>query len=100
MVLPGQCRYTSPTSKSSRYRPNGLASPMAAIPYPRRRRAASAIRGTAKLRRADYQRLPPIDRYRGGEAAEAMGRTTDTSAKKGQSGGAEHTDPPGDHGGR
>src|ERR671918_654854 len=86
MVLPGQCRYTSPTSKSSRYRPNGLASPMAAIPYPRRRRVASAIRGTAKLRRADYQRLPPIDRYRGGEAAEAMGRVTDTEAKGGKVG--------------
>src|SRR6266536_436160 len=28
MVLPGQCLYTSPTSKSSRYLPNGLASPM------------------------------------------------------------------------
>src|ERR687891_123560 len=86
MVLPGQCRYTSPTSKSSRYRPNGLASPMAAIPYPRRRRAASAIRGTAKLRRAGYQRLPPNDRYRGGEEAQGMGRGTDTEAKGGKVG--------------
>src|ERR687892_403308 len=87
MVLPGQCRYTSPTSKSSRYRPNGLASPMAAIPYPRRRRAASAIRGTAKLRRAGYPRPPPIGPYRGGEAAAGMGRGTGTGAKGGEVGG-------------
>src|ERR687892_237844 len=86
MVLPGQCRYTSPTSKSSRYRPNGLASPMAAIPYRRRRRAASAIRGTAKLRRADYQRLPPIDRYRRGNRPRLWAGQPTQEAKGGKVG--------------
>src|SRR5919106_5294068 len=59
---------------------------MAAIPYPRRRRAESAIRGTAKLRRADYQRLPPIDRYRGGKRPRLWAGQPTQEAKGGKVG--------------